>query len=127
MMFAVVGFAVSCKGEATVLLCVGRWLWFHSGYFKEGMIIMANNSDGKHTSPEAAEAASKVLRDGRTADDSKKAAASALSQAGAGGKEKNTSNDAASAASDVLQSDDHGRNSKKAAGSALSQADSSDN
>ncbi len=35
----------------------------------------------KHTSKEAASAASDVLRDGRTSDDSKSAAASALSQA----------------------------------------------
>ncbi len=88
---------------------------------------MADSNDGKHTSSEAAEAASKVLRDGRTAEDSKKAAASALSQAGEAGKAKNTGEEAASAASAVLQSDDHGRNSKKASGSALSQADSNDN
>jgi hypothetical protein len=35
----------------------------------------------RHTSPSAAKAASKVLRDGRTSAASKKAAASALSQA----------------------------------------------
>lgn len=35
----------------------------------------------KKTGPEAAEAASKVLQDGRTGDDSKTAAGSALSQA----------------------------------------------
>lgn len=76
----------------------------------------------RNTSPEAASAASKVLRDGRTADESKTAAASALSQAGEGGKQKKTSEEAASTASEVLQRDDTGKNSKKAAGSALSQA-----
>ena len=86
-----------------------------------------DRNEGRQTSPEAAEAASEVLRDGRTAENSKKAAASALSQAGEGGREKHTSDEAASAASEVLQSDDHGRDSKKAAGSALSQAESGNN
>ncbi len=88
---------------------------------------MDDRNDGKQTSSEAARAASEVLRDGRTADDSKTAAASALSQAGEAGKNKQTSDEAASAASDVLQSDDHGRDSKKAAGSALSQAEGDNN
>ena len=78
----------------------------------------------KKTSPEAAEAASKVLRDGRTADETKTAAASALAQAGQGGEKKSTSDEAASAASNVLQDDDTGKDSKRAAGSALSQASS---
>ncbi len=84
---------------------------------------MADSNSGKQTSDEAASAASKVLRDGRTADDSKSAAGSAMSQAGEGGKSKSTGDDAASAASDVLKSDDHGRDSKKASGSALSETD----
>lgn len=88
---------------------------------------MANNNEGKKTSPEAAKAASEVLKDGRTAEDSKKAAASALSQAGEAGRQKKTGDEAAAAASDVLQSDDHGRDSKKAGGSGLSQADGGNN
>ncbi|UXE67948.1 MAG: hypothetical protein KA713_04980 [Chryseotalea sp. WA131a] len=43
----------------------------------------------RKTSPSAAKAASRVLRDGRTSKDSKKAAGSALSQAAPkGGKKK---------------------------------------
>jgi hypothetical protein len=85
---------------------------------------MAN--DEKSTSPRAAEAASDVLRDGRTADKSKSAAGSALSQAGEGGEDKSTSQQAASAASDVMQDESTGSKSKTAAASALSQAESSD-
>ncbi len=77
----------------------------------------------KHTGDKAASAASDVLQDGRTSADSKRAAASALSQAGDRGTEKHTSGEAAEAASGVLQSDDTGDKSKTAAGSALSQAD----
>ncbi len=78
----------------------------------------------KHSSSKTADAASEVLGDGRTAEDSKRAAGSALSQAGKGGKKKHTDDAAATSASDVLQSDDTGKNSKSAAGSALSQAKS---
>lgn len=75
----------------------------------------------KQTSDHAASTSSDVLKDGRTADDSKSSAGSAMSQAGEGGKDKSTGDDAASAASDTLQSDDTGDKSKTAAGSALSQ------
>ena len=74
-------------------------------------------SDRKKASDEVASKASQVLRDGRTADDSKSAAGSALSQAGKG----TTSDEAASKASDVLRDEDHGANSKSSAGSTLSQ------
>ncbi|MGA7731309.1 MAG: hypothetical protein WCD37_08555 [Chloroflexia bacterium] len=77
----------------------------------------------KRTGEEAAEAASDVLQDGRTADKSKSAAASALSQAGEGGQNKSTGEQAASDAADVLRDDSTGQKSKKAAGSALSQAE----
>ena len=76
----------------------------------------------KHTGAEAASAASKVLQDGRTADDSKSVAGSALSQADQS-VAKNTSDEIASVASGVLQSEDTGDNSKTAAASALSQKD----
>jgi hypothetical protein len=84
---------------------------------------MDDRNDGKQTSPEAAGAASDVLRDGRTADDSKSAAGSALSQAGQQGREKETSPEASAAASRTLQDEDTGPNSRKAAGSDLSQAE----
>lgn len=48
----------------------------------------ATNMAGRRTSPQAAKAASKVLRDGRTSSASKTAAASALSQRSAGTKKK---------------------------------------
>ena len=83
-------------------------------------------NDEKQTSEEAATAASKVMTDGRTADTSRTAAASALSQAGAQGREKETGAEAASAASDVLQSDDTSKKSKTAAASALSQKGDND-
>jgi hypothetical protein len=86
---------------------------------------MAN--DEKRTSPRAAEAASDVLRDGRTADKSKSAAGSALSQVGEAGGDKSTSRQAASAASDVLQDESTGDKSKTAAASALSQAEADSN
>jgi hypothetical protein len=74
----------------------------------------------KHTGAEAATAASKVLQDGRTADDSKAVAGSALSQADLS-VAKHTSEDIAAKASGVLQSEETGSNSKSAAASALSQ------
>lgn len=77
---------------------------------------MANEK--KQTSKQAATAASKVLRDGRTADDSKSAAGSALSQASKTAI-KSTGEKAAKKASNVLESKDTGKNSKKAAASAL--------
>ena len=80
----------------------------------------------KHTSDEAAEAASDTMQDGRTGEDSKSAAASALSQAGEGGEQKHTGDAAAEAASGVLRDDSTGTKSKTAAGSALSQADNKD-
>ena len=50
---------------------------------------MARRSNSsKTTSPKAAKAASKVLRDGRTSKASKTAAGSALSQTPKGGKKK---------------------------------------
>jgi hypothetical protein len=75
----------------------------------------------KHTSDEAAESASEVLQDGRTSDDSRSAAGSALAQAGEGGKDKQTGKDSASSASNVLRDDNTGEDSQSAAGSALSQ------
>ncbi|HVF99518.1 MAG TPA: hypothetical protein VND68_06745 [Chloroflexia bacterium] len=78
----------------------------------------------KHTSPEAASAASDVLRDGRTSDASKSAAASALSQAGSAGDDKRTSDEVASTASEVMRDEDTGAKSKSAAASALSQKES---
>ncbi|MEO7520415.1 MAG: hypothetical protein ABIW79_01235 [Gemmatimonas sp.] len=80
-------------------------------------------SDSKHTSKDAAAAASHVLRDDRTSADSKTAAASALSQADQS-TAKSTGDDAATAASNVLQSDKTGDKSKAAAASALSQTES---
>lgn len=77
----------------------------------------------KHTGEKAASAASEVLRDGRTSEDSKSAAASALSQADKNSR-KNTSEEVAEKASDVLQSEDTSEKSKTAAGSALSQKES---
>lgn len=72
----------------------------------------------RKTSSKVGKDASNVLRDGRTASDSKTAAGSALSQRKGGRK---TSESAASAASDTLQDKDTGKKSKAAAGSALSQ------
>ena len=76
----------------------------------------------KTTSSHAATAASKTLTDGRTGEDSKAAAGSALSQA-AETPPKSTGDAAASSASEVLQSDDTGAKSKTAA-SALAQTES---
>lgn len=78
---------------------------------------MANKTTGK----KAATAASKTMQDGRTSDDSKSAAGSALSQA-AKTPVKSTSDATAASASDVLQSEETGAKSKTAAASALSQA-----
>ena len=74
----------------------------------------------KQTSKKAASAASKVLRDGRTSNDSKSAGGSALSQADKK-LNKTTGGKAAEKASKVLQSDNTGEKSKKAAASALTQ------
>ena len=74
----------------------------------------------KHTGKEAASNSSDVLRDGRTASDSKTSAGSALSQADTS-SDKSTSEEAAKKASNVLQDEDTGAKSKSAAGSALSQ------
>ncbi|MGX9688604.1 hypothetical protein ACTQ9L_15860 [Deinococcus wulumuqiensis] len=75
----------------------------------------------KTTGSKAASNASATLRDGRTSDDSKSAAGSALSQVNSG---RSTGDDAAESASEVLQSDDTSAKSKSAAGSALSQKES---
>ena len=83
---------------------------------------MSNGPDEKRTSDEMASKASEVMRDGRTADDSKSAAGSVLSQTQGG----STSDEVASKASDVMQSDDHGDTSKSVAASALSQKSSDD-
>lgn len=79
---------------------------------------MANEK--KNTSKEAATAASKVLRDGRTSGDSKSASGSALSQADKK-TNKTTGEAAADKSSKVLKNKETGKNSKKAAGSALAQ------
>jgi hypothetical protein len=76
----------------------------------------------KHTGKKAASDSSDVLKDGRTADDSKTAAGSALSQADKN-SHKTTGDDAAEKSSDVLRDGDTGDKSKTAAGSALSQTE----
>lgn len=73
---------------------------------------------GKTTSKTVAKAASKTLRDGRTSEDSKAAAGSALSQVNSG---RTTQPKAAQAASKVLDSPKASAISKKAAGSTLAQ------
>lgn len=78
----------------------------------------------KNTSKKAASDSSNVLKDGRTGDDSKSAAGSALSQADKK-TNKTTGKAAAESASDVLQDDSTGPKSKSAAGSALAQKESS--
>ena len=75
----------------------------------------------EQTSPEAASAASRVLKDEDTGQDSKTAAGSALSKAGPGGIGNQTGEDAAQAASDVLRDGRTAEDSKTAAGSALAQ------
>jgi hypothetical protein len=77
---------------------------------------MANEK--KQTGKKAASAASKVLRDGRTSDDSKSAGGSALSQTDKKSN-KTTGDKAAKKSSKVMQSDDTGKKSKTAAASAL--------
>lgn len=76
----------------------------------------------KHTGKKAASDSSDVLKDGRTADDSKTAAGSALSQADKS-SHKTTGDDAAEKSSEVLRDEDTGDKSKTAAGSALSQTE----
>ena len=75
---------------------------------------------GKTTGSKAASSASKTMSDGRTSEDSKSAAGSALSQTNSG---KTTGDDAASSASGVMSSDSTGKHSKTAAASALSQTE----
>jgi hypothetical protein len=84
------------------------------------------SNENKHTGKDAASAASDVLRDGRTADDSKTAGGSALSQADKS-TDKSTSENAAEKASEVLQDDDTSDKSKTGAGSALSQKEKDKN
>ena len=76
----------------------------------------------KHTGEKAASNSSSVLTDGRTSDDSKSAAASALSQADTG-SEKSTGDSAAHSASEVMQDESTSTKSKSAAASALSQTE----
>lgn len=76
----------------------------------------------KHTGKKAASDSSDVMKDGRTAADSKTAAGSALSQADKK-TNKTTGDDAAEKSSKVLQDDSTGDKSKTAAGSALSQTE----
>jgi hypothetical protein len=73
----------------------------------------------KGTSPKAAKAASKVLDNPSSGTNSKKAAASALTQSKA--PKERTSAPAAKAASKVLTDGRTSKTSKTAAGSALSQ------
>lgn len=79
-------------------------------------LIMADNN--KETGDDAATSASKTLRDGRTSEDSKSGAGSALSQKDS---DKTTGDAAASSASKTLRSNDTGDDSKSSSGSALSQ------
>ena len=74
----------------------------------------------EQTSEEVGGKASDVLRDGRTAVDSKTAGGSALNQRKPGHQ---TSDDAASTASDVLRDESTSDKSKAAAASTLSQKD----
>ncbi len=74
----------------------------------------------KRTSEKVGGQASDVLRDGRTADDSKTAAGSALDQRKSG---HTTSDEAATASSDILRDEDTGEDSKASAGSAIAQHD----
>ena len=80
---------------------------------------MTKSNAKKVTSKKAASAASKTLRDGRTAKASKSAAGSALSQRKA--PKKTTSKKVATSASKTLRSKSTAKNSKTSAGSALSQ------
>ncbi len=81
------------------------------------------SDSSKHTGQEVASVASKVLRDGRTSEDSKAVGASALSQADLA-VDKQTSDEVAAKAAEVLQSDETGQASKTTAASALSQIQS---
>lgn len=76
----------------------------------------------KKTGEKAAGASSNVLKDGRTAKNSKTAAGSALSQADKG-SHKTTGDKAAEKSSEVLQDENTSAKSKSAAGSALSQTE----
>lgn len=76
--------------------------------------------NSKHTGKEAASAASNVMTDGRTADDSKSAAGSALSQADKT-SDKSTGETAAHKASENLPRDDTGDKTRTSSASALSQ------
>ncbi len=76
----------------------------------------------KQTTEEVGSKASDVLRDGRTADDSKTAGGSALSQRA---PDRETGDDAASASSEVLRDDSTSGDSKASAASALSQKEGS--
>ncbi len=77
----------------------------------------------KQTSEKVGTQASGVLGDGRTSDDSKTAAGSALSQRQ---PEYSTSDNAASASSGVLQDEYTGDASKASAASALAQHENKD-
>jgi len=81
------------------------------------------SASNKRTSKPAATAASKTMTDERTADQSKSAAGSALSQR-AKAPEKSTQPKAAHNAAEVLDSKETGAKSKTAAGSALAQVKS---
>lgn len=72
----------------------------------------------KQTSEEVGTKASDVLRDGRTAEDSKAAGGSALNQRQ---PDHETGDAAASASSDVLRDDDTSAKSKASAASTLAQ------
>jgi hypothetical protein len=74
----------------------------------------------KNTSKKAASNSLDVLKDGRTAKDSKTTAGSALSQAD-NNSHKTTGDKAAEKSSKVLQDEGTGGKSKTAAGNALSQ------
>ena len=76
----------------------------------------------KQTSKDVGGQASDVLRDDRTADDSKTAGGSALSQRQ---PDRQTSEDAASASSEVLRDDSTSDRSKASAASTLSQKEKS--
>ena len=80
----------------------------------------------KHTSPHAATAASETMTDGRTSEESKSSAASALSQADET-TDKSTQPQAAHNAAEVLDSNETGAKSKTAAASALAQTKSKKN
>lgn len=74
----------------------------------------------EQTSRTVGSQASDVLKDGRTADDSKTAGGSALNQRQEG---HSTSEEAASTSSDVLRDHDTSAKSKASAGSAVAQSE----